>query len=487
MQSLHKIRRSMIFGSLLTAGLGNTVLAQKTEATQHEKETAPIRLEPLIEKAIAARNFKNKRRKLATEKLYLTNAYKPVWTSGLSWFDYTHVAHSLMGESANEGLIPVHYLPAHLGVLPNLAKLPPTALAEADVALSDGFAAFLDDLIDGRIPGTENTEKSERKEPAFYADQALRSGNIEHWVRLHGPNNRQYVALREAMQRLESDDPKRLLLAINMERWRKDQEYFAAQKLVKINLPTFHLETWNGFLPLFDMPVVVGKPGRPTPVLPFDQITSLKFSPDWGVPATIEREDIIPILQKKPEIFEKMGLEVLKDGKHINAHEVDWNRVDPEHNVYSFRQPPGKENALGGVRFSLTNKFDIYLHDSPDRTKFSEPERAFSSGCVRVGNAEKLATWIMDKNHNWNRKRVRTLMDSGKTHIQRLEQAVDVTFTYYSAWAKPDNTILYGRDIYGFDQAIADKIDFGQSLSHPELTWSPPQQTSEEDSPILTP
>ncbi|MBC8047494.1 MAG: L,D-transpeptidase family protein [Fimbriimonadaceae bacterium] len=40
----------------------------------------------------------------------------------------------------------------------------------------------------------------------------------------------------------------------------------------------------------------------------------------------------------------------------------------------------------------------IYLHDSPSRSLFEKENRAFSSGCVRVEDAGKLARYLLRTN-----------------------------------------------------------------------------------------
>ena len=181
-----------------------------------------------------------------------------------------------------------------------------------------------------------------------------------------------------------------------------------------------------------------------------------------------------------------MGFEVFQNRLKVNYKDIDWSKIDPANNNVSFRQPPGGDNALGGVRFSLTNSLDIYLHDSPDRSKFEQPERAFSSGCVRVGDAEKLAEWLLQDYQGWDRLRINAQMNSAQTSVQPLDEPVEITFTYYTAWATPDGRIRYGKDIYGLDAQMIENIDFGANLSHPALSWTAPQPADDEQK-ILTP
>ncbi|MBD0864830.1 MAG: L,D-transpeptidase family protein [Rhodobacteraceae bacterium] len=50
------------------------------------------------------------------------------------------------------------------------------------------------------------------------------------------------------------------------------------------------------------------------------------------------------------------------------------------------RQPPGKRNALGLVKFRVPNKHKIYLRDTPGTALFSQESRAYSHGCIRLAD-----------------------------------------------------------------------------------------------------
>src|SRR5690554_7398007 len=58
-------------------------------------------------------------------------------------------------------------------------------------------------------------------------------------------------------------------------------------------------------------------------------------------------------------------------------------------------------NALGQVKFILPNKYNIYLHDTPHKSLFEKPHRAFSHGCVRIENPMDFAHYLLDYDGRW--------------------------------------------------------------------------------------
>src|SRR3569833_4390296 len=45
--------------------------------------------------------------------------------------------------------------------------------------------------------------------------------------------------------------------------------------------------------------------------------------------------------------------------------------------------------ALGRIKFNFPNKYQVYLHDTPEKRLFAADRRAFSHGCMRVENPTK--------------------------------------------------------------------------------------------------
>lgn len=395
--------------------------------------------------------------------IYAQSGYLPLWYDGQQWTPRGQTVFYYLVNADKEGLQVVDYLPIGFTQLPqNIQDRPGrdrAAIAQSDVILTDGLLRYLRDLSEGRDP------QLPRSDGMHLFDIAMRSPDLGGYITSLVPRNPQYQGLRAELDTLRRLDSRRTLVAINMERWRRLQP--STHELdVMVNLPTFHLEARRMGHPELHMPVVVGKEARKTPILTEDRIVNLKFSPDWGVPPTIEAEDIIPILKKRPELFEKMNLHAYRGNRPVDVLSVDWSKVDPVNNAYHFRQPPGPDAALGGVRFSLTNPYDIYLHDSPDRSKFRRRNRALSSGCVRVGDAAQLALWLL-KDEGWSPEQVQAHMTSGRTTVQTLRRPMPVTMNYFTAWVGTEGKVFYGMDVYGLDKELSERIDFGAPPEHP--------------------
>ena len=51
----------------------------------------------------------------------------------------------------------------------------------------------------------------------------------------------------------------------------------------------------------------------------------------------------------------------------------------------AIRQKPGPGNSLGQMKVEMANSHAIYLHDTPSKSLFEREIRAFSHGCIRLG------------------------------------------------------------------------------------------------------
>jgi len=129
---------------------------------------------------------------------------------------------------------------------------------------------------------------------------------------------------------------------------------------------------------------------------------------------------------------------------------VDWG--DPEQvRQLNVQQRPGPRNALGHVKFVLPNSYNIYLHDTPSARLFSRGGRAFSHGCVRVDDPEKLAQYVLRDDGAWTASRIDEAMASGVEQHVKLNDAIPVHIVYFTAWVDERGGLHFGPDIYKYD------------------------------------
>src|SRR3546814_3378472 len=85
------------------------------------------------------------------------------------------------------------------------------------------------------------------------------------------------------------------------------------------------------------------------------------------------------------------------------------------------------------MKLMMPNPYSIYLHDTPAQSLFERDVRAFSHGCVRVGDALGLATALLEAQSGWNRKKVDALVAAGRTVTVPLDRQIPVYVTYFTA------------------------------------------------------
>lgn len=229
-------------------------------------------------------------------------------------------------------------------------------------------------------------------------------------------------------------------LLINMERmrWMPDQP---AGKLILVNIPEFMLHAQEGKNKAFDMEVVVGKEGHSTTMFS-GKLNQIVFSPNWNVPASIVRKEILPAINRNKSYLQQNNMEITGERNGLPV----------------IRQLPGKKNALGKVKFLFPNSFNIYFHDTPAKGLFNRDNRAYSHGCIRLSDPVKMASWLLEDNTKWTAEKIDSAMNLAKEKYVKLENAVPVMITYYTAWVDKNGALQFRKDIYGHDSKLAAKM-----------------------------
>jgi murein L,D-transpeptidase YcbB/YkuD len=203
--------------------------------------------------------------------------------------------------------------------------------------------------------------------------------------------------------------------------------------------------------------VVVGRAARQTPIFR-DTMTYVELNPTWTVPPTILRQDILPKVQKDPGYLRRENITVIgRDGRAVDPATVNWAAFRGSV-PYTLRQEPGPRNALGRIKLMFPNEHAVYLHDTPAKELFEEPERTFSSGCIRVEDPLALAELVLD-DPAWTRASLEAAIAEGRTRRVSLKRPVPVLLVYLTAVADADGTARFYRDIYGRDEALRLALD----------------------------
>ena len=227
---------------------------------------------------------------------------------------------------------------------------------------------------------------------------------------------------------------------MNMDRMR----WMAAEPkghLIVVNIPEFILHMYDGGKKVFDMVVVVGKDGHNTMMFNGD-LNLVVFSPYWNVPSSIVKSEILPAMNNNRNYLAKHNMEIVSSAGEI-----------PE-----IRQKPGGENALGQVKFLFPNSFNIYFHDTPSKSLFEKDKRAFSHGCIRLKEPEKMANYILRNQPEWTPEKIAEAMNSGEEKFVKVKDPIPVIITYYTAWADENGQLNFREDIYDHDAKLAKKM-----------------------------
>lgn len=210
-------------------------------------------------------------------------------------------------------------------------------------------------------------------------------------------------------------------LQATLERWRWMPRELG-ENYIMVNLPTYRLDVIENEKSVLEMKVIVGRPDRRSPTLD-DKITQVIINPSWFVPPSLMSEH----MRDRGFMFK---------GK-------------------TMRQPPGDDNALGRIKFSLTNGHNIYLHDTPTRHLFGNSARAYSSGCIRLEEPFDLLYYLI-KDESKVEKIADHLDTDVITRYYPLATPIPVYLTYQTLWFNQNGELQKLKDIYDVDGDLMD-------------------------------
>jgi len=206
------------------------------------------------------------------------------------------------------------------------------------------------------------------------------------------------------------------------------------------------------------------------------RIREVVINPTWTVPNSIIGKEMYHQIIANPNYLTRKGFEVLLDGKVVPPNSINWKKYKPYGVSVKIRQKAGPANSLGILKFNFQNGHNIYMHDTPEKGKFSQAYRAVSHGCVRLNNPLQMAEFLFGLQNDSNLvddfrlkmglqpyDTLRQIEDSllkpiKNTEIIRLKNTVPIYLDYRTVVFEKDRSIRFTKDIYKKNKAVAKKL-----------------------------
>ncbi len=315
-------------------------------------------------------------------------------------------------------------------------KLEPGDTGAAVIALRDRLVAkgYLARSATARFDG-----RIQAAVQAFQADNGLTIDGIA------GPST--IAALNASPEdRLAS-----VIVAMERERWLPAER---GARHILVNLTDFSARIVDNDRVTFETRAVVGKNagGRRTPEFS-DEMEHMIVNPTWHVPRSITVKEYLPKMQVNSNAAGHLRLYDSR-GRVVPRSAVNFNAYTARNFPFSLKQPPSNRNALGLVKFMFPNKYNIYLHDTPEKQLFNSDKRDFSHGCIRLQQPFEFAYRLLAAQEDDPKGRFRAALNSGRETQINLEQHVPVHLIYRTAITRAGGRTQYRNDVYGRDARI---------------------------------
>jgi murein L,D-transpeptidase YcbB/YkuD len=364
-------------------------------------------------------------------RFYAAHGYEPIWAA--RQLQAAALINTVL-RAGDHGLDPDLF---HAALLRNAAALPPL---ERELVLSDAFLAFADALARGAVPVEQRMDDEDlTPEPVDVTamlDTAINSADPAAVIEGLAPHSPAYIGLQRALQAYrtavsapdKTTEARLRQVEVNLERLRWLPRNLPPDR-VWVNLASAQLVLYRADQPAFTTRVVVGQTDKQTPEFR-TTIDSVLFNPPWNVPRSIAETEILPRLSRDPDYLSRHHMIVRSNG--------------------AIQQVAGPYSALGRLKFEMTDRFDVYLHDTPEKALFVRDNRRQSHGCVRVQNPRELAALLLQQPIDAIDKGIA----QGTTGRRMLPNPMPVFLVYHTAFAEADGTLQFRSDVYDRDGEI---------------------------------
>ncbi len=362
-------------------------------------------------------------------RFYARHGFEPLWTTRQAQ------ANSLVDavlRAGDQGLDPELF---HADLLRQRSTLPPL---DRELVLSDAFLSYADALARGAVPverrGDDEVLTPGPVDVPAALDDAIGSPDPAAVIEALAPTTPTYLALLQALQMYRSGNggttDRLRKIEVNLERQRWLPRPLPADR-VWVNVADERLDVYRADLPVFSTRVVVGEDVKINQSPEFRAtINAIFYDPPWVIPSDIVAREILPEVSRDPNYLTQNDMVALTNGE--------------------VEQLPGPDAGLGLIMFDMLNRFDVYLHDTPDRYIFDRADRRISHGCIRVQDPRELAALLL-------RQPIAAINQGiamGSTTRHNLPVPVPVFVVYETAFVDIVGTLQFRPDFYDRDAWI---------------------------------
>ncbi|MFT8417281.1 MAG: L,D-transpeptidase family protein [Acetobacter sp.] len=366
-------------------------------------------------------------------RFYALHDFEPVWDNHPA---QAQAILKAIAQAGDQGLNPASF---HADALRHDKTL--TAL-ERELLLSDAALSYADALAHGAVPPERRTDNQALTpaavDVAAQVSQALNADDTAARIESLAPATPAYYALQQALRTCRAARPTeqhkgmdcQRRIEVNLERQRWLPRAMPADRIV-VNVADERLVAYHDDQPVLATRVIVGQDAQSNQSPEFQAVIEASlFNPPWVVPKDIVTREMLPIINQDPNYLARNRMIMLPNGE--------------------IEQMAGPEAGLGLLMFDMPNRFDVYLHDTPDRSLFNRANRRISHGCIRVQNPRGLAALLLKEPLGSINQDIAT----GKTTRHDLPMGVPVFVIYQTVFMDENGVLRYAPDFYNRDPAL---------------------------------
>lgn len=403
-------------------------------------------------------------------RFYEKQVFKPVWAQDLTEAEKTWKALMMLDCVLQFGLSHADYHPNELRfeqfntILKEANLMKMRERIRFEIMLTDAMLSIINHLHFGKLNPECNAFQIDSGNMAFEAGTVLTTAiaqkDLMATILKVQPQSKAYALLQDYMRLIkgqyqedcyevpEGDVQK---IAINMERlrWAAIDE----TTYIQINIPAYNLSFYK-IDTTYQFKVIVGKPGNKTPAL-HSHITHLTTAPEWKVPHRIFVNELLPKAIKNPNYLLNNNMAIYNGkGEYVKPTPNTLKRIKASPKGFRATQSSGCDNALGLVVFRFPNLYDVYLHDTPEKSLFNRSSRALSHGCMRVENATQLAALLLrNDGQSAAVKLMQNAVKNYQTKTFHFKKALPIKIVYLTCEIK-DGMLMKYQDIYQLDDLL---------------------------------